>query len=160
VKPWVNKTFFLDLAIAPDGAVGRISTNINRRSKRAFGVLKTANEFVGVVVEREFEVWEKQKRAIHARGRVVPRDRGSRVEVTLAVPRRTQFLIGIFFVLYVLVSLGIATQPPDPSVSVGELIVSIAGAGALIALFIASARSQQADLRAFFERVFGDVARI
>src|SRR5438034_74616 len=150
----------LDVAMAPDGAAGRIAANINKRGKRAFGVLKTTNEYVGVVRANEFELWERQQRAVHARGRVVPRHRGSRVEVSLVIPRRTRFLVGLFFALYLLVSLGIATQPPDPGVSAGEVVVSIVGAGVLVALFAAGARSQRADLRKFFERVFEDVAKI
>ena len=156
----VSHDWSLDLAIAPDGAAGRIAANINKRGKRAFGVLKIANEYIGVVVAHEFEVWERQQRAVHARGRVVPRHRGSRVEVSLVVPRRTRFLIGLFFVLYVLVSLGIATQPPDPGISPGEAAVAIGGAGVLAALFLAGARRQRQDLRAFFDRIFEDVARI
>jgi hypothetical protein len=156
----VTEDWSLDLAIAPDGAIGRIGASINKRGKRAFGVLKTANEYVGVVRANEFELWERQQRAVHARGRVVARHRGSRVEVNLVVPRRTRFLLGLFFALYLLVSLGIATQPPDPGISVGEVVVSIVGAGVLVALFAAGARSQRSDLRRFFERVFEDVARI
>jgi hypothetical protein len=156
----VSQDWSLDLAMAPDGAAGRIAANINRRGKRAFGVLKTDNEYVGVVRANEFEVWEKQKRAIHARGRVVPRHRGSRVEVTFMIPRRTRVLMGLFFVLYAVVALGIATQPPDPSVSAGEVLVAIAGAVVLIGLFGVSARSQRADLRSLIERIFEDVAKI
>jgi hypothetical protein len=156
----VSQDWSLDLAMAPDGAAGRIAANINRRGKRAFGVLKTANEYVGVVRANEFEVWERQKRAIHARGRVVPRHRGSRVEVTFMIPRRTRVLMGLFFVLYAVVALGIATQPPDPSVSAGEVLVAIAGAVVLIGLFGVGARSQRADLRSLIERIFEDVAKI
>jgi hypothetical protein len=156
----VTDDWSLDLAIAPDGAAGRIAANINKRSKRAFGVLKTTNEYVGIVHAREFELWERQQRAVHARGRVVPRHRGSRVEVSLVIPRRTRFLVGLFFALYLLVSLGIATRPPDPSISAGEVLIAVAGAGVLVALFTAGARRQRADLRKFFERVFEDVARI
>ena len=156
----MSEDLALDLAIAPDGAIGRIGASINKRGKRAFGVLKTANEYVGVVRANEFELWERQQRAVHARGRVVARHRGSRVEVNLVIPRRTRFLVGLFFALYLLVSLGIATQPPDPSISAGEVLVSIVGAGVLVALFAAGARSQRADLRKFFDRVFDDVAKV
>ncbi len=145
----MSSDWSLDLAIAPEGATARISANINKRGKRAFGVLKTANEYVGVVADREFEVWERQKRAVHARGRVVARSRGSRVDVRFTVPRRTRFLIGLF-----------STQPPDPSVSAGEVLVSIVGAGVLVALFITGARSQRADLEGFFNRIFEGVARL
>jgi hypothetical protein len=157
---WTDQTWSLDLAIAPDGAIGRISANINKRGKRAFGVLKTANEYVGVVAEREFEVWERQKRAVHARGRVVARSRGSRLEVTFIVPLRTRVFLGLFFVLYVLAALGIATQPPEPGVSAGEALVAIAGAAVLATLFVTGARSQRADLEGFFDSAFAGVERL
>jgi len=156
----VSSDWSLDLAIAPEGATARISAAINKRGKRAFGVLKTTNEFVGIVTDSEFEVWEKQKRAVHAHGQVRARSRGSRLDVRFIVPTWTRILLGIFFVLYLLVSLGIATQPPDPSVSLGELIVALVGVMVIAALFVASARSQRADLEAFLERVFDGVARL
>jgi hypothetical protein len=158
--PSTNEAWSLEVAIAPEGALGRIAANINRRGKRAFGVLKTGNEFVGAVVASEFEIWERQTRAVHALGRVTSRHRGSRVEVRFVVPLRTRVLLGLFFVLYVLVALGIATQPPEPSVSPAELITAVAGAAVLVALFIASARSQRTELRAFLERLFDGVARL
>jgi hypothetical protein len=156
----VNEDWSLDLAMAPEGATGRIAANINKRGKRAFGVLKTANEYVGVVRANEFEVWEKQTRAIHARGKILPRQRGSHLEVQFIVPRVTRVLLGVFFVLYVLVALGIATQPPDPSISPEEVAVAAGGAVVLIGIFLASARSQRADLRSLLERIFEDVAKI
>jgi hypothetical protein len=149
-----------DLAIAPQGALDRISAAINVRSKRAFGVLKTANEFVGVVGASEFEIWERQKRAVHARGRVEPRQRGTRLAVDFVMPLRTRVLIGLFFALYAIVSLGIATQPPDVAVSASELVVAALGAIALVVLFLAGARSQRSDLAGFLERTFADVRRI
>ena len=160
VKQSPHEAFSLDLSIAPDGAIGRISANINRRGKRAFGVLKTANEYVGVVIGHEFEVWERQKRAIHARGRIVPRHRGSRLEARFVVSGWTRSLLALFFLLYLLVALGIATQPPDTAVSPGEIAVTIAGAGVLVVLFAAGARGQRADLRSFLERCFAGVERL
>ena len=149
-----------DLAIAPQGALDRISAAINVRSKRAFGVLKTANEYVGVVGASEFEIWERQKRAIHARGRVEPKHGGTRLEVDFVTPLRTRIVVGLFFALYAVVSLGIATQPPDAGVSASEVVVSALGAIALVLLFIAGARSQRADLTGLLERTFADVRRI
>ena len=154
------KGWSLDLAIAPDGAAARIRAGINTRGKRAFGVLKTSNEYIGGVVDREFDVWERQKRAVHARGRVRAVARGSRLEVDFIVPTWTRLLLGIFFLLYALVALGIATQPPDPSVSLGEVLVAIAGVVVIVTLFAVSARSQRADLQKFLERVFDGVARL
>ena len=144
-----------DIAIAPQGALDRISARINRRGKRAFGVLKTTNEYVGVVGPREFEIWERQKRAIHARGRVEAAQRGSRLEVSFITPARTR----VFYVLYALVAAGIATRQPDPTVSVEEVAVSVVGALVIAGIFVGGAQSQRKDLRAFLEEVFADVRR-
>jgi hypothetical protein len=148
-----------DVAIAPQGALDRISAAINVRGKRAFGVLKTANEYVGVVGSREFEIWERQKRAIHARGRVAPAKRGSRLEVDFVAPARTRVLILVLYVLYTLVALGIASRSPDPAISTDEFLISLAGAVALAALFAIGTWSQRADLRHFLEGLFADVRR-
>ena len=140
--------------------MSRISANLNQRGKRAFGVLKTANEYVGVVAGQEFEIWERQKRAVHARGRVAARARGSRLEVTFTVPVRTRVLLAMFFVLYALAAFGIATGAQEPSISPVELLIAVAGAAVLVAIFIAGARSQRADLRRFLEHVFEGVGRL
>ncbi len=113
-----------------------------------------------MVAQRDFEIWERQKRAIHARGRVIARSRGSRIEVAFVVPTWTRLLVGLFFFLYALVTVGIATQPPDPGVSVGELVIAVVGVAVLVTLFVIGARSQRADLEGFLERVFEDVAKI
>lgn len=149
-----------DIAIAPDGVLQRLGSAINRRKKRAFGVLKTENEYVGVIGDDAFEIWERQKRAIHARGQVRGRPGGTRVEVRFVVPTRTRVLIGVFFVLYIAASIGIASQPPQSDVSPQEVGVAVAGGVVLAALFAASARSQRADLRAFLDRVWGGLPRI
>src|SRR5437879_6321662 len=146
-----------EVAIAPQGALDRVAARINRRGKRAFGVLKTENEYVGSIGDREFEIWERQKRAIHARVRVVPVQRGSRLEVEFIAPLRTRVLIVAIFVLYALAALGIASGPPDPAITGTELVIAAAGAAALVVLFMVGARSQRADLRGFLERIFADV---
>src|SRR2546430_15013811 len=150
----------LDLAIAPDGALQRIAAALNRRKKRAFGVLKTENEYVGFIHEGTFEIWERQGRAIHGRGAVRARPGGSRVEVPLMFPRRTKILVGLFFVLYVLVAAGIATQPPRMEISGDEIAVALAGGALLAAVFAAGAASQRANLRRFLERTFSEVPRL
>jgi hypothetical protein len=150
----------LDVAIAPEGALQRIAAAINRPKKRAFGVLKTENEYVGFIREDRFEIWERQGRAIHARGSMRGRGGGTRIEVQLALPRLTKVLVGIFFVLYVLAAAGIATQAPGSEVSVEEIGIALGGAVALAALFAASAAQQRAHLRRFLDRVFGDLTRI
>jgi hypothetical protein len=149
-----------DLAVAPDGALARIAGAINRPKKRAFGVLKTENEYVGFIRDETFEIWERQGRAIHGRGTVKGRRGGSRVEVRLELRRLTKILVGLFFALYALVALGIATQPPRPEVAVEEIVITVAGAVLLVAIFSAGASRQRADLRRFLERTFSDVPRL
>ena len=153
----MTPTWSRDIAMAPQAALDRIGAGINRRGKRAFGVLKTENEYVGFVGTREFEIWERQKRAIHARGRVTPARRGSRLEVEFVAPLRTRVLIVVLYVLYALAALGIASRAPDPAITGDELLIAAAGAVALATLFIVGARSQRADLRGFLESTFADV---
>ena len=150
----------LDVAIAPEAALARISRAINRRSKRMLGVLKTENEYVGVVADGAFEIWERQQRAVHAVGRVSGTRGGSRIELHLVVPLRTWTLIVVFFVLYVIVAVGISLRPPEPEVSARDLAISAAGAAALIGIFTVAARSQRAALRAFVDRLFSDLPRV
>ncbi|MEP6693375.1 MAG: hypothetical protein ABJB39_01885 [Chloroflexota bacterium] len=149
-----------DLAIAPDGVVQLIVAAINRPRKRAFGVLKTQNEYVGFVRENSFEVWERQGRAVHGLGTIRGRRGGTRVELRCVLPQRTKILIGLFFALYLLVALGIATQPPRPEVSVEEIAITVAGAGLLAAIFTAAAAQQRADLRRFAEGIFSEAPRL
>ncbi len=150
----------LDLAIAPDGARQRIAAAINRPKKRAFGVLKTENEYVGFIHEDTFEIWERQGRAIHGGGVVRARRGGSRVELRLMFPRWTKVLVGLFFALYVLVAAGIATQPPRMEISGDEVAIALAGGALLAAIFAAGAAQQRANLRRFLERTFREVPRL
>ena len=149
-----------DLAIAPDGALRRIAAGINRPKKRAFGVLKTENEYVGFIREDTFEVWERQGRAIHGRGVVRGRRGGSRVEVQLMFPQWTKALVGLFFALYAFVAAGIATQPPRTEIGAEEIAIAIGGGALLAAIFAAGAAQQRANLRRFLDRTFSEVPRI
>jgi len=150
----------LDLAIAPDGARQRIAAALNRPKKRAFGVLKTQNEYVGFIREDTFEIWERQGRAIHALGTIRGRRGGSRVETRFVLPSFRKLLVGLFFALYALVAAGIATQPPGTDISAPEIVIALAGAGLLAAIFAASAEKQRTDLRRFLDGIFKDVPRI
>ena len=115
----------LDVAIAPAGAMAKIAYAINRPRKRAFGVLKTENEFVGFAHDDTFEIWERQKRAIHGRGTIRGLRGGSRIEMRLAPRGPTKILVGTFFVLYALVAAGIATQPPRPEIGIEEVAIAV-----------------------------------
>ncbi|MDP9281185.1 MAG: hypothetical protein M3P38_03725 [Chloroflexota bacterium] len=150
----------LDLAIAPAGATAKIDAAINRPKRRAFGVLKTENEFVGFVRDDTFEVWERQGRAIHGLGTIRGRRGGSRLEVRLVLPRIRKIIIGVFFGLYALVAAGIATQPPRTEIGVEEVVIALVGAVLLAAIFAAGAAQQRAELRRFLERTFSDVPRL
>lgn len=147
----------LDLGIAPDAALMRITGAINRPKKRAFGIFKNENEYVGVVASGEFEIWERQQRAVHALGSISGRPGGSRLEVRFGVGRRTPVLIVLFFVLYTAAALGISQLGQDPTLSAAEFAVAAAGAAMLAALFAAAAIRQRADLRAFIEGTFADL---
>jgi hypothetical protein len=149
-----------DVAVAPEGALKRIAAAINRPKKRAFGIFKTANEYVGFVREDSFEIWERHQRAVHARGEVRPRRGGSTITVRAAIRPETRVLLVVFFVLYAIGVLTIATSGSDPGVSATELAVGIAGAAVLSLTFFAAARKQRSDLYALVERTFSDVPRI
>ena len=150
----------LDVAIAPPGAMAKIASAINRPKKRAFGVLKTENEFVGFTHGDTFEIWERQKRAIHGRGTVRGRRGGSRIEMRIAPRGVTKVLVGVFFALYALVAAGIATQPPRPEIGIEEVAIAVGGALLLAVIFAASAAQQRADLQRFLERTFSEVPRL
>lgn len=146
-----------DLAIAPDAALARINLAINRPKKRAFGVFKLQNEYVGVVTTDAFEIWERQRRAVHAVGSVRGQRGGTRLEVRYGIGKRTPALIAVFFVLYVAVALGLSRLEPEPAISVSELVAALVGAASLAAIFAVSAGRQRADLQAFIDRLFADV---
>ena len=150
----------LELAIAPDGALQRIAAAINRPKRRAFGVLKTENEYVGFIRDDTFEIWERQGRAIRGRGTVKGRRGGTHVELQLVLRRITKVLVGLFFALYALVAAGIATQPPSTDVSVQEVVITLAGAVLLAAIFAAGAAKQRSDLQRFLDGTFRDVPRL
>src|SRR5258705_8106137 len=150
----MSEDWSLDVAIAPAGGLQRIASAINRPKKRAFGVLKTENEYVGFIRDDTFEIWERQGRAIHGLGTIRGRRGGSRVEVRLVLPRIRKIVIAVFFVLYVLVAAGIATQPPGTDISVAELAIASGGGALLAVIFTAGAARQRADLQRFLEQTF------
>lgn len=149
----------LDVGIAPDDALQRIASAINLRPTRAFGVLKTQNEFVGVVRGTQFEIWERRQRAVHAVGEVHPGKGGTRIELRFVMSVRTWILLIVFFALYVVAAMGLAVQPPETQLSAQELVIAVAGLATLIGVFAAAAWRQRADLQALVRRLFQDVPR-
>jgi hypothetical protein len=150
----VDPDWSLDVGIAPDAALARLQAAIDQRPKRAFGVLKTENEFIGAIAQDQFEVWERRQRAVHAVGQARARRGGTRIEARFVIPPLTRGLLVAFFVLYFVVVAGIASQPPDPGLSPQELLVAATGAAVTGGLFYGAARRQRADLAGFLETVF------
>ncbi len=144
----------LDLSIAPAGAAARLAKAINQRPKRAFGVLKTQNEYIGVVDGDRFEIWERGQRAVHVVGRIGGVRGGTRIEMRFVLPPRTRVLLIVFIALYLAVSLGIALR--DGTITIDEPIIAIAGAGVLAVIWTVAAMRQRADLRAFVARVLSE----
>lgn len=149
----------LELGIAPEAALARLGAAINQRPKRAFGVLKTQKEFVGGVAGDFFEIWERSQRAVHAVGRVQPHSGGTRIEMRFLFPPITKVLIVVFFALYGVAATGVAIGARDVTLALADVAIGLGGAVVLTILFTSAARQQRADLRAFVERVFGDVPR-
>ena len=150
----------LDIGIAPEAALERLRAAINLPKRRAFGILKTQNEFVGFAHEGRFEIWERQGRAVHAAGTVKARRGGSHIEMRVALQRQTRILVGLFFALYALAAIGIATQSPGSAITLEELVIALGGAAVMAAIFAASGHKQSADLRSLVDGVFRDVPRI
>jgi hypothetical protein len=152
----MKSPLLFEVAGSPERVLARVAAAINQRPKRALGVLKTQNEYVGLIRREEFEVWERSQRAVHAVGRVEGSPERTRVEVRLVVPPTTTALLVIFFGLYVVVAVGIALQGPETAISLGELAVAGAGAAALAVFFADAARRQGSDLRSFLAGILGD----
>lgn len=148
------------MRVAPERALALLSSAINRPKKRALGLFKLENEFVGVVRTADFEIWERRQHAVHARGRVRARRGGTRIEILFALSTRSRILLTVFFALYVTVAIGFAIQPEESIDARTKVLVAIAGAATIAAFFVAAARRQHSDLRVFVERLFGDLARM
>jgi hypothetical protein len=150
----------LDVAAAPEATLARISSGINKRSKRLLGVLKVENEYIGYVHGDRFEIWERRQRAVHAMGTVRGRKGGTHIDVRFLVPMRNRVLVIVFFILYGLVAVGLAIRSPEDTLTIQELVAAIGGAFVIGVIFIVAALRQRADLRGFVERIFSDAPRI
>jgi len=156
----VKPDLVLELAIAPAAVLTRISSAINRKRQRAFGIFKTQNEYLGHVHDGYFEIWERQQRAVHAVGSVRGRSGGSHIEVRFLIPTQTRVLTAVFFALYAVVAVGLAFRSPQDTVTIEKALAAGGGALALIAIFALAAVRQRHDLRGFVNGLFGDVPRI
>ena len=149
----------LDVAMTPADAIARLQGSIGRRERRLFGLLKTTNEYDGWTTADGFEIWERQQRAVHAIGLVRAVAGGSRVELRFVLPRSTWVLTVVFVALCIFIGVGLATSPPDPSLSPVELGAMVLGAAVLTTGFVYAARRQRAGLAAFVASLFSDGAR-
>ncbi len=146
----------LDVPIAPEGAVVRLRNAINKPPRRSlFGLMKVAPEFVGVVRDREFEIWERSQHAIHARGEIRGRRGGSRIEARLSLNPRTRVLSVVFF--GVLAALAVALAASEAGHGLASAAVTLAGALVIGAVFVVSARRQREALRRFVTAIYEDV---
>ena len=149
-----------DVSVAPEGALARLASAINRPKRRALGLFKLESEFLGSVRANEFEIWERGQHAIHARGKVKGRRGGTRIEMRFVLSTRARVLMAIFVLLYGALALEFVLRPGETAEIAAKAAVAIGGLGVIGLIFFIGARRQQADLRAFVERVFGDLTRI
>ncbi len=146
----------IEIQEGPEAALGRLAQAINRRPARAFGIVKTKSEFVGVVAGDEFEVWERRRRAVHAVGRL-ERDAAGRTtaRVTFRLSPPTRIGLALFFLLYAVVAAGLASQPADPAITPTDVAIAAAGALLLVILFDSARRRQRRDLSRFLATALG-----
>jgi hypothetical protein len=148
-----------DVAGPPADVLRRLESALQERPRRLFGMLKVRSEFIGVLTSDEFEVWERRQRAVHAVGAVRRAPGGSRVSVHFRLTPVSRMLTALFFFLYVLIALGLATQSPNPELTPLDAGASLAGALFFAALFYAAARRQRRDLRRFLQDVLSERRR-
>jgi hypothetical protein len=150
----LSEDFVLEVAVAPEALTSRLRASINQRPKRAFGVLKLTDEWVGVVEGTEFAVWERRQHATRAEGRIRGRRGGSRVEARIALTRRSTVLIVVFFALFMVGAVGSLTLPEGLGIAPSTLALAVAGGLLTLGLFWIGALRQRAALRAFLTDVF------
>lgn len=155
----LGEDYVLEVAIAPEGALAKLRSAINKRPQRAFGVIKIAPEWVGVVRGTEFEIWERRQHATHAHGRVRGRHGGSRIEARIELTRRARVLTVLFFVLFVLAAIGLAGLPDSRALDATSLLVVVLGGATLAGLYWTASIRQRSALRRFIAEVFADTPR-
>jgi hypothetical protein len=148
----VSPDLVLDVPLPPAEAIDRLRAGLADRPKRLLGLIKIRSEFIGVLAENSFEIWERRQRAVHAVGQAHGVRGGSRVEVRFRLTPPARVLTIVFFLLYALITIGLATQPPAPDLSALDAAVLAAGAIFFAVLFWVSARRQRRELRDFLTR--------
>jgi hypothetical protein len=154
LSPLVGESYVVDVDIAPEALIKRLSGAINHQPKRLFGVLKVSDHWIGVVSGSQFAVWEKQQHATRAEGRIRGRRGGSRVEAHIGVTRRSRVLTVILLALFLLASFEILGREGTLGLTPAGLTVAAVGALVTLTLFWVAALRQRAALRAFLNEVF------
>ena len=154
LSPLVGERYVRDVAVAPEALVGRLQAAIVVRPRRALGVLKVHAEWTGLVAGKEFTVWEKQQHATVATGSIRGRRGGSRVEAHIRLRRRTWVLMIVFFVLFVLASIGLLSRQEGLGMGPTGFTVAALGAFVTLTLFWSGSLRQRAALKAFLNEVF------
>jgi hypothetical protein len=127
---------------------------MNRRPKRLFGILRVEAEIIGFIRDEQFEVWDRYRHAVHAYGSVHGRRGGTRIELTAKLTRRTVVFVVIFFALYAAAAVEIGRD--SPAGLVASIVAAVGGALVTAGIFIASAKSQEAQLGRFVRGIFPD----
>jgi hypothetical protein len=149
----IAEDLVIEVPVAPEAVASRLQSRLNQRPKRAFGVLKISDEWIGVVHGDRFAVWERRQHAMRAEGRIRRVRGGSRVEARIALTRRSAVMMVVFFVLFALGAVGILSQPQGLGISPATLVLAVlAGFGTLLVFWVGSLR-QRAALHAFLADV-------
>ena len=150
----LGEDLVLDVAVAPEALASRLRGRINQRPKRAFGILKVSDEWIGVVQGNDFAVWERRQHAMRAEGRIRRVRGGSRVEARIELTRRSAVLMAVFFALFAVAAIGLLGRPGGMGISPATIALAfLAGLGTL-AVFWAGSLRQRAALRRFLTEVF------
>jgi hypothetical protein len=159
IGPLVGEDYVRDVPVAPEALASRLRSAVNVQPKRLLGVLKVHAEWIGIVAGMEFVVWEKRQHATRAVGRIRPRRGGSRVEARIAVTRRTWVLMGVFFALFVVASIGLLSRQDGLGLGPTGLTVAALGGFVMLTLFWSASLRQRAALKAFLNEVLGAAER-
>lgn len=152
----LTEDLVLDVPVAPEALASRLRGRINQRPKRAFGVLKVSDEWIGVVQGTTFAVWERRQHAMRAQGRIRGQRGGSRIEARIALTRRSAVLMIVFFALFGVAALAILSRPEGLGISPATIVLAfVAGLATLVVFWIGSLR-QRAALRRFLTSVFAE----
>ncbi len=154
----LSESLVIEVAVAPEGLASRLRARISQRPKRVLGVIKVSDEWIGRVQGNEFAVWERRQYAMRATGRIRGQRGGSRVEIRIALTRRTWLLLGVFFGLFMFGAVGALTTPEGLGISPATLALAVAAGLGTLALFWAASLRQRAALRKFLSDVFRDAS--